>query len=389
MMTMLYEVLKTAKMGAGKAPDLYTALLAKNLRRDGEVKTLSGIPPLTFLSNGQPLLDLLISGNEEHSGTPTPDNPVMPQGTGERTGNLLDYKYLFSADYVKQSTYFKYYRLTLSPNTQYTLKTNAPVESGTVTFFFGNSDTMATNTDGVGYDTPKTVTSNPDGSVYIAIRYATGASTPIDIVEESDFANGTYRIMLNTGSTTLPFEPFGIKIPISSNSTTTPVYLGEVETTRRVKKYEFTGNETFSVSSTDGKTRIGYAGFVNEITAASSTLCSHYKYKYASNIFPDVDCFMFSSDKYMWIGVVYRTTVSDFKSYLTQQYAAGTPVTAWYVLAEPTTGIINEPLMKIGEYADTVSYEQAGVEIPTARGTNTLDVLTDVKPSEVYIKYKE
>lgn len=59
------------------------------------------------------------------------------------------------------------------------------------------------------------------------------------------------------------------------------------------------------------------------------------------------------------------------------------------MLATEETGIVNEPLMRIGDYADTVSYEQAGVQIPTARGTNTLDVLTDVKPSNVYLKYKE
>ena len=44
--------------------------------------------------------------------------------------------------------------------------------------------------------------------------------------------------------------------------------------------------------------------------------------------------------------------------------------------------------MKINNYADTLSMEQAGVEIPTVNGSNTLDVLTTIKPSEVYIKYK-
>ena len=34
------------------------------------------------------------------------------------------------------------------------------------------------------------------------------------------------------------------KIPISSANTTTPIYLGEVETTRRVKKLVLTGEET-------------------------------------------------------------------------------------------------------------------------------------------------
>lgn len=43
--------------------------------------------------------------------------------------------------------------------------------------------------------------------------------------------------------------------------------------------------------------------------------------------------------------------------------------------------------MKIGDYTDTLSMEQAGVSIPTADGSTTLDVDTTVKPSEVYIKY--
>ena len=80
--------------------------------------------------------------------------------------------------------------------------------------------------------------------------------------------------------------------------------------------------------------------------------------------------------------------ISSWKSYLAAQYAAGTPVTVWYVLAEPTTGIVNEPIRKIGEYADTLSMEQAGVSIPTNNGSTTVDVETTLKPSEVYIKYK-
>ena len=49
---------------------------------------------------------------------------------------------------------------------------------------------------------------------------------------------------------------------------------------------------------------------------------------------------------------------------------------------------VNEPLMKIGGYADTLSMEQAGVQIPTLNGTTVIDVDTAVKPTEMYIKYK-
>jgi hypothetical protein len=80
--------------------------------------------------------------------------------------------------------------------------------------------------------------------------------------------------------------------------------------------------------------------------------------------------------------------LAAFKQWLAAQYANGTPVTVWYVLAEPETGIVNEPLMKIGDYADTISMEQAGVQIPTLNGQTVIDVDTTLKPSEVYIKYQ-
>ena len=81
-------------------------------------------------------------------------------------------------------------------------------------------------------------------------------------------------------------------------------------------------------------------------------------------------------------------TVAGLKEYLAAQYAAGTPVTVWYVLAKPETAIVNEPIMKIGDYADTVSFAQAGVTIPTVNGENVLDVPTTVPPSEVWIRGK-
>lgn len=90
----------------------------------------------------------------------------------------------------------------------------------------------------------------------------------------------------------------------------------------------------------------------------------------------------------LYIGDARYDNADDFKSYLAQQYAAGTPVTVWYILANEQTAVVNEPLMKIGVYADSISMEQTGIEIPTINGSNTLDVLTTVKPSEVYIKYK-
>lgn len=73
------------------------------------------------------------------------------------------------------------------------------------------------------------------------------------------------------------------------------------------------------------------------------------------------------------------TTAASFNQWLADQYAAGTPVTIWYVLAAPETAIVNEPLMKIGDYADTLSN---AAQIPTTEGANSITVDTTIQPSE-------
>lgn len=180
------------------------------------------------------------------------------------------------------------------------------------------------------------------------------------------------------------------KIPISSAGQTTPVYLGEVETTRRIKKLVLTG------TNTDGTTNITTQGIIYitplpKLKNVRNAYCSHYKYvdrsqgsSMPNNSFTTNGGAGFS----LWFKTEYAT-VADFKTYLAAQYAAGTPVIVWYVLATPKTAVVNEPLRKIGDHADTVSYEQAGVQIPTNRGNTVIDVKTTLKPSEMYIKYQE
>ena len=77
------------------------------------------------------------------------------------------------------------------------------------------------------------------------------------------------------------------------------------------------------------------------------------------------------------------TTSSGFKAYLAAQYAAGTPVCVWYVLATPQTTTLNEPIRKIGDYADTVTTNT----IPTTSTESTFDVDTTLKPSKVELTY--
>lgn len=163
------------------------------------------------------------------------------------------------------------------------------------------------------------------------------------------------------------------------------IYLGEVPTTRKIKKLVLTGEENFNTD-----TYLRFSIYVADIKTSTSrtgrSYCSHYECLYHAEPYDDD----WNNVYYQSGGTLYFhdrrfSAVADFKSYLQQQYAAGTPVTIWYVLTEPETAVVNEPLMKIGDYADEVANVAT---IPTINGSNTFDVDTTVKPSEIYIKYK-
>ena len=231
---------------------------------------LEGIPPLTFTANGQPLLDYLIEGNTVQNGTPTPDNPIMPEGCGDL-------------------------------------------------------ETVGTKA-------------------------------------------GQY------------------KIPISSANTTTTVYLGEVETTRRIAKIDL-GTLNWGKTSSGNfwaATAIQNIRIIGN-SSTGNAICDMFKEvspnTVANEPYSFSSCLNAVGRPFINSTGFEDLTVEEFKEAMSGVYV-------YYVLATEETGIVNEPLMKIGDYADTLSMEQAGVEIPTVNGSNTLDVDTTLKPSNIYIEYK-
>ena len=85
-----YDLLKFAKTGtASPSMTAYDKMKALAMCKAGfPVKTLTGVPPLTFKSDGTPLISWSMLGNGSQTGTPTPDNPVMPEFVGVRTANI-------------------------------------------------------------------------------------------------------------------------------------------------------------------------------------------------------------------------------------------------------------------------------------------------------------
>ena len=373
-----YELLKYAATGIASPDMTYFDRMRASTLMGGAVQTLTGQPPLSFKADGSPLISWSMKGNGQQTGTPTPDNPVTPTFCGVRTANLLDYTTVESTSNatatqipggisVSGRYYVRFITVNFTVGNTYTMSWKANTTSGTSApawrFHYSDNTYSSMPSSGAPLIAEKEVTE-------ILLYVSTSESCVVDFTE----------IMLNTGSTALPYEPFGYKIPITCAGQTTPVYLGQVSTVRKIRKLVLTGKENWYEGSSNYYIFINVSG-KGEGIPNSTALCTHTESWVVVN--NNGTALFFKKSVFV------HTSAADFKSYLAAQYAAGTPVTVWYVLATPTTGIVNEPLCKIGDYADELHSTDAGVTIPTTKGQNTLTVETELQPSEMTITYKE
>ena len=382
MMTSFYNLLKYAATGIASPDMTYFDRIRASTLMGGVAQTLTGQPPLSFKSDGTAIISWSMKGNGSQSDTPTPDNPVMPEMCGVRTGNLFDRT-------TAVSGLIKNYGGDINPNENYITSDFILVPAGIYSLSMANGYT------GSGTTTNRVCTFDLQKNYVNNVIDATGNrpsnpeytfTLPSECYIRISVRITDANVMLNTGSTALPYEPYGWKIPLTCAGQTTPVYLGEVETVRKIKKYEITGNENVTAYT-------GYGAencfFVTASGLASGVgMCNFYKKAGGLSAWINTDNSFMIADNTARIHDSRFEEAEEFKSWLAEQYAAGTPVTVWYVLANEQTGIVNEPLCKIGDYADELNSEDAGVTIPTIKGSNTLTVDTDLQPSEMAITFK-
>lgn len=170
------------------------------------------------------------------------------------------------------------------------------------------------------------------------------------------------------------------KIPINLNGTTQNLYLteplrkigdyadsissdGTVE--RKIDKFVLTGEENWASAIFSGHN--GFMTYAPKFQIGTTNcFCSHYKVEYLNlnnTIYfvnqPRNGRFIIFDDRF--------SSTDDFKSFLAEQYAAGTPVTIWYVIEVPTTEQVIAPTLT------------------PATGNNTLAIGTTLQPSSVSI----
>lgn len=341
----------------------------------------------TIYANGQPITTYMLKGNEEHTGTPSPQNPVTPNGCGERTSNLLNVStsnVIFYNDYP--SSTFNHFSIannviTLEANKAASFAMPTRVEENT-TYYIRVKSISGSSGGGINYrlryysDLPNNRSDNYISSAVstsVVGTYANSFTTPQGckyILTElyHDPAQGEQTVGELMVSSSSDYEPYGFKIPITSGGVTTNIYLGEVQTTRQIHKIVIDGSEIWS--NTTDSVFISKSNFSDlPILGQSALYCTH---------FPNDTTGMVNGSSW-WLRTYGYTDLATWRQFLYNQYAAGTPVTVWYVLETPTTDIVNEPLMKIGDYADSISN---AASIPTTDGANSITIDTTVQPSE-------
>lgn len=170
-------------------------------------------------------------------------------------------------------------------------------------------------------------------------------------------------------------------IPFQSGDTTTNIDLSAVTTTRKIKKRVFTSDDTFSKGGSGSS-----AYFVINLgdSAGAECVCTHYINTPITASNTDIGTSITSASQNLRIRPegVSDMTVDQFHTWVAAQVTAGTPLTVWYILAAESTGILNEPLRKIGDNADTVS-----ATVPTLATAESITVDTTLKPSELQLTY--
>lgn len=188
-----------------------------------ETDTITTLPK-TIIGDGTAISSYTIKGAMSQSGTPTPTNPIYPTECGDKTANLFDNDYrnayvTSTGEYGSPDNTTASIVVSCNPNTEYTIKridslgasakwriavfANAPTN--------GAQGTLLVNDDSISESTITTLSD----SRYIVVYYQLSNPTQ------------QMRFMVNQGSTPLPYEPYGYKIPISLGNYAYPIYISE------------------------------------------------------------------------------------------------------------------------------------------------------------------
>lgn len=176
------------------------------------------------------------------------------------------------------------------------------------------------------------------------------------------------------------------KIPVEIGLSSQSIDLSTVASIRLIKKIVLTGNESGAWNKNsiipNGNAYYNPSIFTGYKSNVGVGYCTHYPT--ATNLSDTIGVYFGSSINFITDFSEDIDTVDKWKNYLAAQYAANTPITVYYILSDPVIDTINEPLQKIGDYADIIS----NITLTTTAGAKSFGVDTAVKPSEITLNFR-
>lgn len=353
----------------------------------GFTRSKEGVLPLVINGIGKPLKDYDIEGNISQATTPTVDSPQEVKGVGEY--DEITGKYKISV--VSRGKNLWYLQSSYSFTTYYDINVNINaghylsyiIETNGTTDVYGGTGCQLTFSDNTtqyvlfNATYRKSILLSKDVKivrVYAGKDYNTsvGFTATVSEIMVSANADDSYE----------PYTP-PITTPICIDS---PLYkigdysdsISMTEEVRAIKELVLTGEESWQLHTndttiyqfytnlpTDKISTSGLSAYSN-IVEYGATANNRHEHKFGC--YPVINGTQIA---FQMQGVKEQfADISAWKSYLAAQHANGTPVTIYYVLAEPEVTEV-EP-----------------VDIPTLNGTTVIDVDTEVKPSNMWVEYK-
>lgn len=331
-------------------------------------------------SDGTAITSYTIKGNTVQDGTPTPSNPVSVTGVGDKTANLFSYADTWSGTYQD---------VVYTPIDSSSFRVNGHATGGkqiTQALDMTGTYRLTITIEGTENDSAShSVNAYVDGSRYILIFSKTtttstitftGHLTAIDTIINNAFdGNIVIKLMLTEGTSQVDYEPYGYKIPIPNGQQTTNIYLGSTQTTRQIIKINLKSlNWTYVVGSNYAVFSAPYGHA--DLSESVAPLCNKFRgvQVNAFSVMENYDIRVYQPSTQR-IAIRYDDAEGD----TTALYSILDDVYLYAVLTTPETAAVNEPLMKLGTYADTLSN---ATPIPTTEGANSITVDTTVQPSE-------
>lgn len=337
-------------------------------RQYGVNETLSPIPSTVF-SQGDGIDSCTVYGNTVQNGTPTPSSIVDINGVGDQeigyVNEVYDWnKYTLSLSSGPLVEAFKQLRADVTYTISWEFQSNATHYFKSIMRWYSNGSMLFELHNGSHLRLSQSDIETINASGQLNLYY--GQDNTDGYFKDFVFDSGLY------------------KIPINVDSQIANIYLGTTQSTRRIQKLVLTGEENWSENASGTNTFRGMMNLTFDDIWQGGGYCTHLIYKKGGISIDEEGCSCVENRLFLRFLKTLTPNINDFKQYLQQQYQAGTPVTVYYVLAEPQTTMLNQPLMKIGDYADSVTYDS---NIPTTYGQNDITTDTQIKPSKLDITY--